>query len=73
MFRVVFDTYSDGNPYRRDVVLMDWPTLIHETNKEFDGLSGTVVISHDRVVRCTYCGQWESILTDCCGSCGQHM
>jgi len=72
MYQVTIDSYADGNPYRRDVVFMDWPTLIHETNKTFDGISGTVVVSHSRVLRCTYCGQWESFEVSHC-SCGQPL
>lgn len=70
MYEVTIDTWADGNPYRRDTMIMDWPTLIRESSKNFDGLNGTVVVSHRRVLRCTYCGHWE-VESFNCRNCGQ--
>lgn len=72
-YEVEINTYAGGNLSRQEKVLMDWDDLVEASNKQFDGFNGTVVVSHCRILRCTYCGQWESIEVSNCGCCGQPL
>lgn len=72
MLEVIFDTYADGNPYRRDQIIVNDRKEIGGI-ENFDGFSGTLVVDVCEMVRCTYCGQLERKEVDRCGCCGQHM
>jgi len=72
MLQVTFDTYADGNAYRRDSIFVNDRREIGGID-DFNGFSGTLIVEISKVQKCTYCGQWEKVEIDRCGSCGQHM